>query len=98
MGMKQLTGKRLSTSLVDTDDYPARTLIRVSVWVDPSDVEVTEDVPERPTIGVTAYKGRTIVYGTIDRDAWTELTARANADKPFTTKPIDLEREKMYRR
>ena len=66
--MDRLTGKMLSTLLRDATTGDS--IIRVSLWANPEAVEILEDDSGRSTIKVKVQKGRTTVYGTIDRDAY----------------------------
>jgi hypothetical protein len=101
--MRQLTAKRLSTSIMDTETYPAKLLLRVSSWAAPEDVEIVEDDPAKPTLKVKVERGRTTTYGTIDREAWDEASAvfreqhPRSVERAVTTAPVNLHREQMYR-
>lgn len=89
--MKQLTGKRLSTSLYDVEDRKA--LIRVTVWIDPETLEVhPDDNGETPTVQVKGFKGRTLIYGSVDREALDESLGRVRKDRGAVAAPPLLSR------
>lgn len=67
MAMKRWTANNLSTLLYDAETGDS--LIRVSVWVDPRDLELESD-DDGPTIAVRARKGRTTIFGKVDTKAY----------------------------
>lgn len=69
MGLKARASKPQATLLFDDED--GRNLIRVSMWVDPEDLELLSEPSDRePTIAVSFRRGRTTISGKIDRDAY----------------------------
>ena len=102
--MREVTGRRMSTLMMDTDTYPPRQMIRVSIFVDPDDILVTGDDPSKITLQVEATKGRQTFYGTIDREAWEEYEGKRRADHGESKLPWPTDggavrdRERMFRR
>lgn len=69
MSMRQRTGRPLATLLFDDED--GRSLIRVSMWVDPEDLELEAEPSDRePTIPVQFRRGGKVMFGKVDRDAY----------------------------
>ncbi len=101
MGMKQVTTAPLSTLLYDAEE--GKYLIRLSIWIDPEDMDLESDVDDKvSTIAVSAQKGRTRLYGKIDRRAYkaylTKDMPAAQGPVPVpTTAPVRTQREGMYR-
>ena len=88
MGMKQQAGRPLSTLLYNEDT--GEQLIRVSIWVDPEALEIESEISDREsTIPVRVQKGRTTIYGKIDREAYKVYLTRdlpeAKPEVPMST-------------
>lgn len=102
MAMTRVTTAPLSTLLYDETE--GRYLIRLSVWIDPEDMDLESDPDNdrEPSISVSAQKGRTRIFGKIDKKAY---KAYLTKDMPVpqrpvpmpTTAPVATHRERMYR-
>jgi hypothetical protein len=85
MGMKPRVSKPAAMLLFDEED--GRNLIRVSIWVDPEDLELEVEPSSAPTIPVSFRRGRNTIFGKIDRDAYKTWLTK---DEPELRQPVPM--------
>ena len=101
MPMKPLSSRPMANLLFDEET--GRTIIRVSIFVDPDDLDLESEVSDRePSIPVKVKRGRTTIFGKVDREAYrTWLRKDPPGTVPIVPMPTDggrpSFRERMYR-
>lgn len=97
--MVPMTRANVSTLLYSHEEE--KYLIRVSQWVEPDDLEIVEDNPDKPTLRVEVKHGRFTIRGSVDRAAYRDWLTKdvpsAPKDIPMPTSAAPTFREKMYR-